>query len=296
MLLLGFAAGLSNEHTGPALAAVITLALVVFARRARRDTDSPRHADSLPRRIGSRAWGIAGHVGLVAGGIALFVAPGQAIRYNGLANEHGTVGRIVDRGLVANGRIVGAALLYLLPLVVWVAIGVVSRWRSRPAAQPREHAVTQLVGAGLSLAITLTLLASPKQGPRLYLASVVIACAVTSAWLLAQCVERWARAVTAALAAGVLAFMAWRCVPTYRILGREFRERVAILDAAPDNSVADIPIYSIRRTRWSVGDDLLIENLRNHVSASFGLALVRMHPRSHLDQRDETAVPVPDEP
>jgi hypothetical protein len=276
MLLLGLAAGLCNEHTGPALAATISFALFVFVRRG--------------ENIVSHAWGIAGLVGLVAGGIALFLAPGQAIRYNGLANEHGTLGRIIERGFAANGRIVGVALLYLLPLLLWVIVASIARWRSRPAAQRREHTVTQLVGGGLALAITLTLLASPKQGPRLYLASIVIACAVVAGWVLAQCVARWARTVVATLAAGVLAYMASRCIPTYRILGREFRERVAILDAAPDHSAADIPIYSIKRSRWSIGDDLLIENIRNHVSASFGLALVRMHPRGHLD---ETAVPVP---
>ncbi|HTL38939.1 MAG TPA: DUF6056 family protein, partial [Kofleriaceae bacterium] len=286
MLVLGLAAGLCNEHTGPALAGLIVLALVVFYRKDTR---------SAVRRIASLAWGIAGLVGLVAGGIALFKAPGQAIRYNGLANEHGTLGRIVERGAYANGRIIGVALLYCLPLVLWLGIGLVARWRSRPPAQPREQAVIQLVLAGLSLSITLTLLASPKQGPRLYLASVVIACAALAGWMLAQCVARWARAVTAALATVVLAYMTWRCIPTYRTLGREFRERVAILDAAPDNSVADIPIYSIHRTRWSVGDDLLIEKLRNGVSANFGLALVRMYRRGHLE--DTTApVPPPDEP
>jgi len=281
MLVLGFAAGMCNEHTGPALAALIALALVVFYRR--------------DRSIRDIAWGIAGLVGLIAGGIALFKAPGQAIRYNGLANEHGTLGRIVERGFSGNGRILVVAMLYCLPLILWAGIGIVARWRSRPPAQPREQAVTQLVLAGLALAITFTLFASPKQGPRLYLATIVIACAALAGWVLAQCVARWARVVTAALAAGVLAFMAWKCVSTYRILGREFRERIAILDAAPDNGVADIPIYSIHRSRWSVGDDLLIDKLRNGVSYSFALALVRMHVRGHLDETAEP-LPPPDEP
>jgi len=275
MLVLGVAAGLSNEHTGPALVAVIAVALFVFVRRGER----------------LAAWGTAGLLGLVAGGIALFLAPGQKIRYNGLATEHGTLGRILDRGVAANGRILGAAVLYVLPVVVWVALALVARHRTRPPAQPRTLTVAQLALGSLSLAITLTLLASPKQGPRLYLASVVLACAAIAGWVMAQAAARWARGVTAALAAGVLAYASFKCVTTYHTLGREFADRVRMLDAAPDNGVADIPVYTVRRTRWSVGDDLLIENIRNHVSYSFGLALVRMHQRD-----DTTPAPEPDDP
>jgi hypothetical protein len=274
--VLGFAAGLCNEHTGPALAAIIAVALVVFVRRGER----------------LAAWGTAGLVGLIGGGVALFLAPGQKIRYNGLATEHGTIGRILDRGVAANGRIVGAAVLFLLPLLVWVVLALVARHRTRPPAQPRSQVLAQLAMAGVSLAITLTLLASPKQGMRLYLASVVLACAAVAGWVVAQCAARWARGVAATLAAGVLAYASFECVTTYHTLAREFAERVRLLDAAPDNGVADIPVYTVRRTRWSVGDDLLIENIRNHVSYSFGLALVRMH------QRDDTSPPpeAPDDP
>lgn len=267
MLVLGFAAGLCNEHTGPGVAALLLVCLWVFRKQL-------------------SAWMVAGFVGLVGGGIALLLAPGQGIRYNGLANQAGTVGRIVERGFAANAKIVGTAFYFLIPLVVWIVLALVARWRDRPAPQPRKQLVAQVVLGALALTITLTLLASPKQGPRLYLASVVIACAAVAAWSLAQCVSRWARSVVAALATIVLAHMAWRCVPTYRTLGREFAERVKILEAAPDNSIADIPVYTVRRTKWSVGDDLLIERLRNAVSASFGLALIRIH------QRDETTPPL----
>lgn len=268
LLVLGFAAGLCNEHTGPAFAALLLVCLWTFRKQL-------------------RAWMVAGLVGLVGGGLALFFAPGQAMRYNGLATQHGTLDRIAERGILANGKIIKMAFIYLMPLIMWIVLALVARWRSRPAPQPRKHVVAELALGALALVVTLTLLASPKQGPRLYLASVVIACAAVAGAVLAQCVSRWARTVVAALATFIIAKMAWRCVPTYQTLGREFAERVRLLDAAPDNSIADIPVYSVRRTRWSVGDDLLIEPLRNRVSASFRLALVRMH------QRDETTPPPP---
>jgi hypothetical protein len=271
MGVLGFAAGLCNEHTGPAIAAML-LACIWACRKQ------------------LAGWMFAGLIGFVLGGLALLFAPGQAFRYGGLANQHGVLDRILERGIGANERIFVAAVLYLKPLVGWVVLGLVARWRVRRDPQPHNQLVAELALGALALAITLTLLASPKQGARLYLASVVIACAAVAAWVLAQCVSRWARTVLAALATIVLAHMVWRCIPTYRTLDREFAERVRMLENAPDNSIADIPVYSVPRSRWSVGDDLLNEDVRNRVSATFGLALVRMH------QRDETTPPDGDDP
>lgn len=260
LLVLGAAAGLSNEHTGPGFAALLVLALAVFWRRDRR----------IP------LWGIAGLVGLVAGGIALLLAPGQAIRYNALATQASTLGRIVERGFADNAKIIIVGALYMLPALVAVGLGLVARGRDRPPPQPRTRVIAELVGGALGLAITFTLLLSPKQGPRLYLASTVIACAAIAGWLVPQLVSRWSRTVAAAVVAVVLVYAGYRMTSAYHRLGREFRERVAILEAAPDHSLAEIAVYSVKRTRWSLGDDLLIDNIRNIVSASFGLALVKM--------------------
>lgn len=275
MLVLGFAAGLCNEHTGPALAALVAFACVVFWRRGERFV----------------AWAAAGLVGLVAGGVALFQAPGQAIRYNGLATQHSTLGRIVERGFEGNAKIVGVWLAYMLPLVVWAVLGAVARRRDKPASLPPSSARVLWTGIAFALAITLTLLLSPKQGPRLYLASVVLGCSVVAGWVVPQLVARWSRIVAAVLATVVIGYASWRCVTTYHTLGREFSARVATLEAAADNSVADIPTYTIKRSRWSVGDDLLIDNIRNAVSYSFGLALIRIE----VPQRVATD-PAPDDP
>jgi hypothetical protein len=275
LFVLGAVAGLCNEHTGPAFAAVIALALYAFWRRDRR----------IP------VWAILGLVGLVAGGIALFKAPGQAIRYNGLAAQASTLGRIIERGVWANAKIVIVQVLYLLPVLVPVGVGVAAKLRDRPPAQPERRRIAELVLAGVSLAITLTLLLSPKQGPRLYLASTVLACAAIGGWIAAQLVSRWSRSVAAALCAIILVYAGYRMTSAYHRLGIEFRERVATLEATPDNYVAEIPVYSVKRTRWSLGDDLVIENIRNHVSYGFGLALIKLK----TDQRLPTTPP-PDEP
>ena len=76
MFLLGIASGMCNEHTGPA---VVTLAAVA--------TYAVWHRGE---RIGR--WAVAGIIGMIGGGVALFVAPGQAIRYNGLASQASLLG------------------------------------------------------------------------------------------------------------------------------------------------------------------------------------------------------------
>jgi hypothetical protein len=275
LFVLGLAAGLCNEHTGPALAALCGVAIWMFWRRGE----------------GIVAWAVAGMLGVVAGGLALFVAPGQDIRYKGLATQASTLGRIVERGLWGNARILIVCLVYMLPLLAAVGFGLIARRRDRPPPQPATRRIAELTLAAFSLAITLTLLLSPKQGSRLYLATIVIACAALAGWLTAQVVARWSRIAVASACAAVLLYAGARMTSAYYTLGREFRERVAILEAAPDHSLAEIPVYSVERTRWSLGDDLLLDNIRNIVSFSFGLALIKMK-----DHRDPTTSPVPEEP
>jgi hypothetical protein len=274
LFVLGFAAGLCNEHTGPALAALLVVAVVWFWRRGE----------------GLVIWAAAGLTGLVLGGIMLFKAPGQDIRYKGLATQASTFGRLIERGFYDNARIIIVWLLWMLPLVAAVGFGLLVRYREQPPPQPRNRRIAELVLAALALAITLTLLLSPKQGSRLYLASVAIMCAALGGWLTAQLVSLRARVATAVLCAGVLLFAGFRMTRAYYHLGKEYRARVAILEAAPDHSVAEIPVYSIKRSRWSLGDDLLLDTIRNLVSYSFGLALIKLK-----DQREPTTPP-PAEP
>jgi hypothetical protein len=110
MLVLGGLAGLCNEHTGLAFLAMGLVATAVAARRG-----------------GLRVWMIAGLVGLAVGYALLLTAPGQHVRYGGLALQAGIVDRIVDRGVLGNLGVLGLLALALLPmlplagLLEWVA-------------------------------------------------------------------------------------------------------------------------------------------------------------------------------
>ena len=263
MLVLGAAAGLSNEHTGPAFAAA-AVAAIAYRRQV-------------------KPWMIAGVLGLVAGGAALYFAPGQDLRYNGLATQASLVGRIVDRGLVGNVRPFGIVLAYLSPAIAWVALAVASRAPAETKPRPR---IPLALGA-IAFLIVATLLASPKLGLRLYLASSALACAAVAAWVVPQ-LAPWAKRVAWAGAAGALAFVAWRCVTTYHTAGGEFADRMAAIEHAPQGSRLAVPPLSVGKSRWFYGDDFAIASKREAVAAQFGLAAI--------DLTQRVAMPLPDEP
>ena len=86
LLVLGVAAGMCNEHTGPAFIGLGVLAILWSVRRG----------DRIP------PWMIAGLLGLLAGYILLMVAPGHDARYGGLARQAGMLESILDRGALEN--------------------------------------------------------------------------------------------------------------------------------------------------------------------------------------------------
>ena len=84
--LFGVVTGMCNEHTGPTLA-LLMLAYAVWRQR------STGQRPNL-------AW--AGALGVVVGFAAIFFAPGQGERYDGLAEEVGFVQRLIQRGITNN--------------------------------------------------------------------------------------------------------------------------------------------------------------------------------------------------
>ena len=138
-------------------------------------------------------------IGLGAGTALLLGAPGQDLRYHGLARAHGLLGNVLDRGALGDLRVVGMFFLYTVG--AWALLGAtVVAARRRPGAVWRRD-VAALVAA--ALAIVLTLLASPKQGPRLYYASAVLLIVAVAIEVEVGVVGRRVRMLGVAVAAAV---------------------------------------------------------------------------------------------
>jgi hypothetical protein len=278
MFAFGVATGLCNEHTGPAVAA-----LAVAATIATRP----------------RIWMIAGIVGIIAGGLLLYLAPGQNIRYDGLATQQTLLARVASRSLYDDAVVLLGPYLYALPIVPWLAIAVVARRRSTPSPMSRATRRSILALALGSLVVLITLLASPKQGARLDFAAQAFAVIAAARWTLAQLTQRWSVRAAAGLAAGVLLLAGWRCLHAYSAIGPEFATRLnAFEHAAPGSNIALAP-YSFRPpragtrgyerdvgtvlrwfvdARWFIGDELLVRRWRLRVERAFDITITLTDP------------------
>ncbi|MFT3694621.1 MAG: DUF6056 family protein [Kofleriaceae bacterium] len=255
MLVGGFASGLCNEHTGPAIVAAAATATFMCWRRDRKIA----------------IWMIVGIVAMIAGGIALFKAPGQSIRYNALASQDSMFGRIISRGIAKDAGILFVMFGWAVPAIPWIAVAVAARKRDEKWITRTELAIF-----ATSVLIAATLLLSPKIGARLYLGSVSLLCTAIGAFVVRHVREKWGAIVVAIGAAGVIAFVGWKCISGYSQLGPAFAARVELLNHAPPNSVLDLPSYKNKRTRWILDDDLKIKTIRDIVAGGFGLALIKL--------------------
>jgi hypothetical protein len=243
---LGFASGLCNEHTGPAVVAL---------------------AAAATWASGVRPWKIAGLLAMIAGGIALFVAPGQDIRYNSIG-QTSLVERVAERGVAANLEVVGTWFVYLAPALIWLAIAGVAWWRQRqrsrvaPVATEQRRVELALIAA--AFAIVVTLLLSPKIGPRLYFASCALVAAV-----IAQLAVRRARVATAVFSAAVSTYVAVVCVRDYHAAGEQWTARVATWQRTPD--VVDPPPQDRARSRWLLEDDMVLPEYRALAAKAFAI-------------------------
>ena len=279
--LFGAIAGTCNEHTGPAL----VIGLVACAWWKRRE--SPRFA-------------IAGAIGAAAGVAALLLAPGQAERYEGLAQRAGLLDRVVDRGVEGVGEIFVDYLAYAAPVIGLCAIA----WlvgRRRPVI-----AVLGLVGG---IVIVATLCASPKLGSRFYIVPIVLLLAGLVALLddardpirIGDRGARSARQLVPFLVLSVVAsfYAGVRTVPLFVRLADQSAVRMAALEAsAPGDVVIVEPWEQLDESWWFIGDDFRDIKKRELVARYFALDRVslrgeprialpalglRMTPRYRLD-------------
>jgi hypothetical protein len=273
MLVLGVIAGLANEHTGPAFIAAAVVALIVYWRRGER---------FVP-------WAVFGLIGAIIGLLALIYAPGQAFRYNGLATQQTLLERVTERGVHGNLRILYLGVLYLKPSLLWIALALVGKLRKTGEGQPRARAIAEIVLVGTALLILVTLLASPKQGDRLYFAPLCLAAAGIAGWVVAQ-LGRIERVVAVGLAGVAIGYVGVRLISAYHTAGTEFSARMTAIEHAAPGSVVTVPPYSQKRSRYVLSDDFRAETSRGIVAVELGLAGIE------LSQRDETTPPADDDP
>jgi hypothetical protein len=262
VLVIGLAAGLCNEHTGPALALATSGYGAWLVRRDRK----------LPP-----IWVIAGAVGVIVGGALLFFAPGQSIRYNGVATQQSIPMRIVDRGLVGNVKIFGIPILFLLATLPWVAIAAVAaRRRHGWNTVSRARTVAAYAGFATAFVIVATLLASPKQGLRLDFAPISLCVAGIVSLIAPQLDTVRARLPAWILSGALLGAIGLTLVIEYRQLGAEYDARYEAIASAPKGSTVTVTRYSAPGLPFFVGEDFQSAPARARIAKAFKLAAIEL--------------------
>jgi hypothetical protein len=251
--LAGVAAGLCNEHTGPTLCAFLVL-----------------YAWWLQRRTGERPHLVlAGAAGAIVGFAALFFAPGQGERYEGLAQKAGMWGRVVQHGIEGNLDILRNVVVYGAPVLLLLALVMI-------VTKDREKLREPLRFVGLALAaatlIAMTIFVSPKLGPRFYYVSMALLLAGLVGVIDAVLAPRQL-APLVALAVLASGYAAYRTVPLYAKLDRQGAARIAALEAHPRGTVFIADAFAqVDEDWWSLGDDFRDAKKRELVATYFDLA------------------------
>ena len=255
MLVLGWTAGMCNEHTGPA--AMVAIAIFIVAAWKRKEI---------------RAWMIAGGIGLFIGYPMLFFAPGQKLRYAGMATHNTPVNVLKDRGLDGCFEIllefINEAQNGIILMVV-VALIYVRAYRRRGESVPALPRLQVLTSAILVIAagsIIVTLFASPTATERLFHAPAMLLVCAFAVIIERLIEERAVRKFLVITCTILFAYHAVRFVWVYAIAKAENDVRVAKLQDAPDSTVVQVEAYSeSRRSRWYWGDDFRYASLREYV-------------------------------
>jgi len=251
MLVLGWLAGMGNEHTGP-MAIVVMLAFLIIAHRKRR----------------LRVWMLAGALGLVIGVPMLLWAPGQALRYGGMGAINTPMHMLAARGFDGTFEVLLDFVAELEVGLGILVIAVLVGHRRLPAIErgPLLAIFALLVGA---LGIVATLFASPSVGERLFFAPAVLAVGamlIVIDWLRA---DSRARRLLMIVCAVLFAYQAFRMLTVLADGYEQNQARMAMLRAAPPNTVVKVPPYlgiHWKRTRWWWGDDFQFASLREYVA------------------------------
>lgn len=254
----GTLAGMCNEHTGPALVG-LTLGHALWQRK---HGASPRLA-------------VAGAISALLGVLAILLAPGQNQRYGGLVQRTGLLDVMRERGITGEIEIAGDYVLYATPILA--VVGVV--WLVTRGDASARRSAGRLVGVGLAAGIIVvgTLWASPKLGPRFFIAPIALLLAGAIAVLDAARVRLHVFVVAAVLASG---YAAARTIPLYRRLSAQSDARLATLaSSAPGSALVVEPFEQVSASRWFMGDDFRTRAKRRMVARYLALEAVKLRSR-----------------
>jgi hypothetical protein len=262
----GVAAGMCNEHTGPTLCLFMTVYAIWLWRRS-----GPKGARVMPRFVA------AGAAGTIVGFAAIFFAPGQGQRYEGLAQHISLFGRLLQRGIIGNldiyrDLVIAAAPLLAL-LVIVAVIGLSDEVDTETRASRRR--ALRLVGLAMIAGSTITaaVFVSPKLGPRFFLASMALLLAgfVAVADTVLVSARRLAPFVALAVAASLYAGA--RTIVLFSRVDRQSHERLAALEAAKPGTIFTADAFEqVEDSWWFLGDDFRDVLKRHLVAKYFDLA------------------------
>jgi hypothetical protein len=263
--VLGVAAGMCNEHTGPTLI-VFTLGYAAWQWRAAH----------------RRAWLVlVGAAGTVAGYAIIFFAPGQNQRYDAIAERYSPLQQILVRGISGNVDIFMTLLEAVAPLLVAalaaIVIGTISEDRETDAlgdARLAQRRALTFVAIALCAGalITITVFASPKLGWRFFMhATLLLLGAVVG--VISTYLHRprsFAPFVVVAVIASGYAIA--RTVPSYTKTSRESDARLAQLAHAPIGGVVTLDGWDqIQESWWTLGDDARDQLKQEMIAGYFAL-------------------------
>jgi hypothetical protein len=251
MIPIGLLGGAGNEHTGVGLAiAGIACTAIAWSR----DRIVP-------------VWALTGLAALAAGYIALLTAPGQAVRYGGLANQHGVLERIVERGVLGNLGVVGVLLAWASPMLIIAAI-VAGR---RAFAKLGVRAVAGFAAVGAVMIVTA--LAAPRVPARMLVAPATMLALALGVFLVEIATDYGKQRVLRVVSLSISSLALAVTLPIFLLTCAEGRERMRKIETAPRGSVVCVQPYTFSApTPFSWGDDFRSPGLMQRVARMYGLA------------------------
>lgn len=283
--VFGVIAGMCNEHTGPALCTF----MVCYAWWVRGKTQARPNL----------AW--AGALGAIVGFAAIFLAPGQGERYDGLANKATLFGRVIQRGISGNLEILQDLLLAAAPVLALLVIVAITLREDGDVRRVALRRAMRFVGLVIAAAVVMavTIFVSPKLGSRFYFVSMALLLA-SFIGVIDAVVTRRGLMWFVVLAIASSAYAAVRSVPLYHRVAQAGEARMAALAAAPQGSVFVADAFEqVDDSWWFLGDDFRDVRKRELVAKYFGLggvvlraynptaplglSNVRLVPRAELD-------------